>query len=145
MRRPKVPILLALLLLVVAACGDDGGEADDTEDEGETVTLTVDEPDAEVAVGDNVEIRIEENASVGDDWRVTAEPDDTVLKLADEDVEIEGDCDGCGGTRVLTYSAESEGEATVELENCFRCDSEGNPSEEPPDPPNLTFTVEVTG
>src|SRR5690348_4990628 len=101
MRRPKVLILLALLL-PLAACGDDySGDGDrdvNGDEEGETVTLTVDEPDAEARVGDTVELRIDENASVGDDWQVTTEPSSDVLEPDGDDFESEGDCDGCGGT-----------------------------------------------
>jgi predicted secreted protein len=144
MRRPKVLFLLALPVLL-AACSDDysgGGGTDYGGDrEGETVTLTVDEPEAEVRVGDTVELRLDENASVGDDWQVTSEPSADVLELTDEDVESEGDCDGCGGTKVLTYEVVGEGATSIELHNCYRCDTDGNSTEEPPAPADLAFSV----
>jgi hypothetical protein len=147
MRRPKVPILLALLV-PLAACGDDysgNGDRDYGGDPvGETVTLTVDETEAEVSVGDHVVIELDENASIGDDWQVVAESDDAVLDLVDETTESEGDCDGCGATLRRTYTAVAAGETTLELHNCYRCDTDGNSTEEPPEPGDLTFTVEVS-
>lgn len=141
MRRPKVLISLALLLPLLAACGDDEEGGDSGDDRSETVTLTVDEPEADVRVGDTVEIELEENVSVGDDWQVTREPSEEVLELTDEAFESEGDCDGCGGTKVLEYEVVGEGATSIELENCFRCDSEGNSTEDPPDPANVAFSV----
>ncbi len=148
MRRPKVLILLVLLLAVVA-CGDDyggGGDRDVNGDDlpGQTHELTVDESEADARVGDTVVIRIDENASVGDDWHVTVEPEAEVLEPAGEDFESEGDCDGCGGTKVLSYDVVGEGEATVVLANCYRCTSDGEPSETPPEPAEVEFSVEVT-
>jgi len=147
MRRSKVPILLAVLLVGAAACGDDySGDGDrdvNGDDRSETVTLTEDEPAAEASVGDTVEVRIDENASVGDDWRVTTEPSEDVLEPDGEDFESEGDCDGCGGTKVLTYEVVGEGATSIELHNCFRCDTEGDSTEEPPAPGDLAFSVNV--
>jgi hypothetical protein len=140
MRRPKVLFSLTLLLPLLAAC--EGGHINDL-DEDETHVLTVDEPEAQAEVGDTVEVRIDENASVGDDWQVTSEPSDSVLVLVDEDVESEGDCDGCGGTKVLTYEVVGEGATSIELHNCYRCDTDGNSSEDPPDPADLAFSVNV--
>ena len=145
MRRPKVLILFALLPVLLAACSDDySGDGDrdvNGDDRSQTVTLTADEPEADVRVGDTVEIQLEENASVGDDWQVTSEPSDAVLELVDDDIEVEDDCDGCGGTRTLTYDVVGQGATSIELHNCFRCDADGNSTEEPPAPADLAFSV----
>ena len=139
--------MLAVLTLLLAACGDDdSGDGDrdaNGDDRGETITLTVDEPDAEARVGDTIELRLDENASVGDDWRVTSEPSEAVLELTGEDFESEGgdDCAGCGGTKVFTYDVVGEGATSIELHNCYRCDTEGNSTEDPPDPADLAFSV----
>jgi hypothetical protein len=58
-------------------------------------------------------------------------------------VEIEGDCDGCGGTKVLTYEVVGQGATSIELHNCYRCDTEANITEDPPDPADLAFSVNV--
>jgi predicted secreted protein len=154
MRRSKVPICLLLLLLLAGACGDDdltdyGGDGDrdvngdPVAEEGETTTLDAEETEAQVAVGDTVVVELEENPSVGDQWQLREEPDGDVLDLEDESIEIEDDCDGCGGTKQFTFTAVGEGETTFVLFNCYRCSSEGEPSEEPPPPAEIEFTVEV--
>jgi len=151
MRRSKVLISLVFLLLLAGACGDDsgggGGTTTEPTDGGETVELDAGATEAEVAVGDTVEVDIEENASVGDDWRFAEDPDDDVLELVDERFELEGEegCAGCGGTVTFVFEAVGEGEAAFTLANCFRCTSEGEPSETPPEPAELEFTVVVSG
>jgi hypothetical protein len=42
---------------------------------------------------------------------------------------------------VLTYDVVGEGSTSIELHNCYRCDSEGNSSEQPPAPADLAFSV----
>ena len=158
MRRSKVLILLALLLVAAGACGDDDGggsgsssgsgsgtEPADDDDEGEATTLDIEETEAEVAVGDTVVIELAANPSVGDDWQLQEEPDGDVLELVDEEVGgIPEDCDGCGGTKTFTFEAVGEGVADLVVFNCYRCTSEGEPSETPPEPAEVEFTVEVS-
>ena len=152
MRRPKVPILLAALTLSLVACGDDyGGDpvettvADDDVDVDEAAVLDLDQRDVQVDVGDTVVIQLDENASVGDDWQRTQEPDTAVLRFVEESTEATGgDCDGCGGVRHFVYEAVGDGGTTIAAHNCYRCDTEGNSSEEPPEPADVEFSVEVT-
>jgi predicted secreted protein len=150
MRRSLVPILLVLLLLA-AACGDDSG-GDDPEDQPDTTeaadepaaVLTAEERDVQVEVGDTVLLELEENQSVGDLWEIAEEPDAAVLELVDDSYEIDDpETDGGGGTARFVFEAVGDGGTTFVMHNCFRCDAEGNSSEDSGDP-DLEFSVEVT-
>ena len=145
-----------LALLLAGACGDDSltdhsGDGDrdvngdPVEDDGETVELGLDAQEAEVAVGDMVVVTLDENQSVGDLWQVAEEPDEAVLRFVEESVEVaQPDNDGGGGTKTFAYEAVGEGETSFVVANCYRCDSEGDSSETPPEPAEVEFTVEVT-
>ncbi len=147
-RNPR--ILLVVVLLLAAACGDDTDDDDDqsSTDEGTEVVveLGLDEPEAEAVVGDAVVVTLDENQSVGDLWQLAEEPDDAVLSLISDEAigPEEEDCDGCGGTREIRFAAVGEGETSFVVANCFRCNSEGEPSEAPPEPAEVEFSVEVT-
>jgi predicted secreted protein len=155
MRRPKVLILLALLTLFAAACGDDGygGGGDDASDttdttegpdDGETAVLDLDQRDVQVAVGDTVVVELEENGSIGDDWEFREEPDEGVLRFDGDDYESDDpEAAGSGGTVRFSFEAVGDGGTQFTLYNCYRC-SDGEPSETPPEPAEVEFSVEVT-
>jgi len=61
------------------------------------------------------------NASVGDGWTLTREPDATVLERVGEGVVLdEPDAVGGGGTYTLDYTAVGAGSTSVTLEYAYR-------------------------
>jgi predicted secreted protein len=150
MRRSLLPALLAVLL-VVAGCGDDSKGDDPREEPDTTVAtddpaavLTAEERDVQVEVGDTVLLELDENQSVGDLWEFAEEPDAAVLELVDDSYEIDDPgTDGGGGTARFVFEAVGDGGTTFVMHNCFRCDDEGNSSEDSGDA-DLEFSVEVT-
>jgi predicted secreted protein len=75
-----------------------------------------------VGAGEEFTISVEDNASVGDMWSVSKEPD-AELVTADGDhyvADSETPAPGSGGTRYFEFTARAEGSTTIELRNCFR-------------------------
>ena len=75
-----------------------------------------------VGAGEEFTISVEDNASVGDMWSVSQEPD-AALVTADGDhyvADSEEPAPGSGGTRYFEFTALAEGSTTIELRNCFR-------------------------
>jgi predicted secreted protein len=160
MRRSKVLICLVLPVLLAAACSDDySGDGDrdvdgdpvettepaDDDAGGEEAILDLEQTDVQVAVGDTVVVELEENASVGDDWELETEPDGAVLELVAESFDSDDpEADGAGGTVRFEFEAVGDGGTELTFANCYRCTSDGEPSEEPPEPAEVTFSVEVT-
>jgi predicted secreted protein len=163
-RNLPLSLLLAVLALFTMACGDDadddtgstasdrGSEADegDEDDDDEldledAPRLSLDEREVEVTEGGAVILGMDENQSVGDLWQFAEEPDGSVLELVEEDFEIEDpDTDGGGGTAYFVFEAVGDGETTFVMENCFRCNTDGESTETPPEPAEVEFRVEVT-
>jgi predicted secreted protein len=161
MRRTTVP-LLALLLMGAAACSDDDGGDGDREYGGEPVETTApaghDEPfgdgaailtlqqtDVQVTVGDDVVVQLDQNQSVGDNWEIQDQPDDVILRFVEETNAVDDpEADGGGGTVQFIFQAVGDGHAELTVHNCFRCDTDGNSTEEPPEPAEVEFSVEVT-
>lgn len=111
--------LLACVLALgaVTGCSDDSGPAAVLEP-GRTVA---------VDVGDEMIIEVPENASIGDDWRVSAPPDPAIARIVDEAYHADDpDATGSGGVRVYTLQAIGPGTTTVVLHNCYRCDTNDN-------------------
>jgi predicted secreted protein len=81
------------------------------------------------AVGSTVYIAIEENPSVGDDWRVLGGYDESVVSLLYEDFQssgTEGGEAGAGGLHFFYFVALGPGSTTVEFGNCFGCFPDGD-------------------
>lgn len=99
---------LALLVGVVfvASCGSGG-----THRLTESDSLS----EVEVAVGDVVEIALEENPSTGYSWELDALPNWLEL-ISDEYVASDSDLVGAPGTRELTFEVVSEDAGILRLE-----------------------------
>ena len=100
------------------------------------------------SVGDQFVLAVAANYSVGDHWQVVNSYDEGVVRFLWKDYEsdspgaIEA---GGGGTDFFTFEAVAPGTTTVTLENCFRCDSDGDGAVEPGAGEITEFTeVEVT-
>lgn len=129
-------VALTLSGAAVAGCSDD-----------DTTVLTPDEDTAEVSVGGEVVIEVPENPSVGDNWQVDTAPDSAVARIVDDEFESDdpsGTRDGAGGVQRFTVEAIGEGETTIVLHNCYRCDADGNtPPDEEEFAVDETFVISV--
>ena len=134
-----------VLVIALVGCGGDDSE-------GGSTVITPDEPWAEVSVGDDVIIEVDENGSVGDNWIVTEPPDQEVVEfVSDEHVQDEVVTEdsetplvGVGGVHRFTYAATGEGSTSLVIHNCFRCDAEGNtPAEDAQFATDETFEITV--
>jgi predicted secreted protein len=99
-------------------------------EEGEVVDRT-DGADVEatVTVGQTTYIAIEENPSVGDDWRVQGGYDESVIRLLYEEYVSDdptGTEAGAGGLHFFYFVAVGPGTTTVEFGNCFGCFPDGD-------------------
>lgn len=161
-RRLGVVALLALLALGSACTKTEGGldtRGSSTSGAAPT-TEQVDAPSGKkvfkgdqreiaVVVGEKFAIRLSENASIGDAWRVVSEPDGRLVESEGTSVKSDVGPDeppraGAGAQREFKYKARAAGVTTVTVFNCYRC---GNGTVAPDNEDNaerLTFTVTIT-
>lgn len=105
--------------------------------------LTESTTEAVVEVGDEIDVRLRENASIGNDWRVVEEPDGTLLELTEHGYGPDDpQTAGSGGTRVFSYRALAPGEAELTLYDCYRCGADGT-STVPEEAREVTFTITI--
>jgi len=81
-----------------------------------------DSPVVIVAVGEEFTVSVDDNASVGDMWSISAPPQAGVLS-ADGDhyvADSEEAAPGSGGTRYFEFTVRGTGITTIEFRNCFR-------------------------
>ena len=72
--------------------------------------------DVRLAVGDDLEVAVEENATTGFEWDAKAEPGD-VLSVVRSEFDAPGTAaPGAGGLRRFVLTAKRAGDATVTLE-----------------------------
>ncbi|MCU0268424.1 MAG: protease inhibitor I42 family protein [Acidimicrobiales bacterium] len=128
---------------------DTSDEVDTTDerDAEEAETLVAGEGDAgeelELVVGQRLEIRIDFNASIGDDWRLSDEGDADVLEYLGDDVELDDpEADGSGGTLTYAFEALAGGETSIELTKCYRGSCPDDPDPEP-ETAELSFPVVI--
>ena len=105
-----------------------------------------DDTTIKVAVGEKFGIRVKENASIGDAWRLVSAPDPSILK--DEGNSYKADSaepmPGSGGQREFKFKARATGTTTVTLFDCYRCSGAGEVSpENSAYAKRITFTVTV--
>ena len=134
--------LAAAIPLLLAACGG----YDDDDDSGDTQALVFTEDDTgiTVAAGDAFAIEIEGSPGVGDDWRLTEEPDESIARFVHEDDRDEEDEDGGTVTWIFEFEAVATGETSVEIFNCYRClDAETPSAENAANSETLTFDITV--
>jgi predicted secreted protein len=108
-----------VLLIGLVGCDGDGGAGGGV--------ITPDESPAEVTVGDHVVIELDENGSVGDNWIATEPPDPLVLQFVSDEYVPDDNPEelvGVGGVRRFTYRAVGDGETSLVIHNCFRCDKD---------------------
>lgn len=126
-------IAVAATVLGLGSCGGGGAPAFGPDD----TSIAVD-------AGQPFAIVLEENPSIGDDWRLEQPPDPAVAELVSDDYESEGDAPGSGGRRVFTFTARAPGTTELVLFDCYRCGSDGVPTpENEPFSPRITYTVTV--
>jgi inhibitor of cysteine peptidase len=91
--------------------------------------FTVEDTSIRVGPGESFSIAVEDNASVGDQWSVSAKPDSNVVRTEGDDYEPDSDehVTGSGGTRYFRFQALRAGTTTIELRNCYRgCHDSGD-------------------
>nr|WP_260408015.1 protease inhibitor I42 family protein [Planomonospora venezuelensis] len=113
----------------VAGCG--AGSA--VYDYGEVVEGGVGRStEVEVAPGQRFSLAVEDNASVGDSWKLGPLPDPKVASFISAEYESEGgeDTTGGGGVRYFVFNAKQRGTTAVTLSNCWRCTAGRVPSDE---------------
>lgn len=117
----------------------DGGSADD----GAPAKKVFKEDDTsiKVAVGEKFGIRVDENASIGDAWKLVSAPDPSILKDEGNSYKAEpGEPKpGSGGQREFKFKARAPGSTTVTLFDCYRCSTGGQVS-----PENSSFARRIT-
>jgi predicted secreted protein len=130
--------VIALVLLAAGCTATREGEPRQKPEP--TWEFTLEDTDVRVEPGDTFAIVVDDNASVGDMWSVSAKPDRSVVDSAgDVYVPDSGEkVDGGGGQRRFRFLAVRTGTTTIELRNCFRGCSE------PDDDHRYVFAVEVT-
>jgi len=121
--------LLVLALMATAACRSGPKELQLTEaDGGRTVQASPDQ---------KVEVRVETNASIGYEWKLTTRPDQAVVAFEGQDLEADEPVQpGSGGTDVFRFRATGAGTTSIVLTRYFR--------DEGPDR-RLEFTIRVEG
>ena len=99
-------IVGAMLLGWTPWAADDGLELG-AEDDGTRV---------EVAVGEQITLRLEGNPTTGWAWRVTVLDPAVVAPAGEPDYESSSDADGAGGTYTFRFDAVATGETQLVLE-----------------------------
>ncbi|HEY7593493.1 MAG TPA: protease inhibitor I42 family protein [Actinophytocola sp.] len=115
-----VAVVVGLVLLVTSCSVTRTGEA--RTGERRDALFTIDDEQVRVEAGMFFAIAVDDNASVGDMWSVSEEPDPDVVDARGDHYESESDEDvvGGGGTRFFEFQALREGTTSLELRNCFR-------------------------
>jgi len=126
---------LALLIAMMAAvgCARSGGSGSSgtvsTEEpmpSGEKKVFKKDQTDIKVVAGETFAIRLPQNASIGDSWRIVSAPDDSFVKESGSSMKYDSTepAAGEGGQVEFKFKAKKPGTTTVTLYNCFRCSAQ---------------------
>lgn len=101
-----VGVIAAIVAVVLVIRGADGGRTLGEGDDGAVV---------EVAVGEQIVVRLDGNATTGYLWEVTAVDSAVLAPAGDPDYQSESDADGAGGTYTFRFDAVGPGETEVVL------------------------------
>ena len=145
----------ALAVLAVPACGTKTDPAagptttTGATPSGEKKVFKEDDREIHVLSGEKFGIRVDENSSIGDQWKVVSDPDPSFLEAEGDSFKPDPDADpeatGAGGQREFKYKARRAGTTTITLYNCYRCGTDGKVApENEPYAERLTFTVTVS-
>jgi inhibitor of cysteine peptidase len=107
------PVLVVALAVAQVGCGGSNERA-----------FTEQEKAIAAAVGERFSIVLEANPSIGDEWRVIAGPDPTVVELLGESYVTDdpgSELAGAGGMTRFMFEARAAGTTRVEVFNCYRC------------------------
>jgi predicted secreted protein len=113
--------VIVVLVLLASGCSQarPGSPSAGEQRRGE---FTIEDTDIRVAPGESFTIAVQDNASVGDDWSLSAKPDEGVVTVGGDHYVADSteNVDGGGGTRYFEFEARSAGSTSVELRNCYR-------------------------
>ena len=99
-------VLAVTVVVVLVVRGADGARTLGEDDDGAVV---------EVAVGEQIVLNLEGNATTGYTWAVTAVDPAVLAPAGDPDYQSESDADGAGGTYTFRFDAVGPGETEVVL------------------------------
>jgi len=101
-----VLVLAVIVVVVLVVRGANGVRTLGEDDDGAVV---------EVAVGEQIVLELEGNATTGYTWAVTAVDPAVLAPAGDPDYQSESDADGAGGTYTFRFDAVGPGETEVVL------------------------------
>ena len=101
-----VLVLAVIVVVVLVVRGANGVRTLGEDDDGAVV---------EVAVGEQIVLELEGNATTGYTWAVTAVDPAILAPAGDPDYQSESDADGAGGTYTFRFDAVGPGETEVVL------------------------------
>lgn len=99
-------VLAVTVVVVLVVRGANGVRTLGEDDDGAVV---------EVAVGEQIVLNLEGNATTGYTWAVTAVDPAILAPAGDPDYQSESDADGAGGTYTFRFDAVGPGETEVVL------------------------------
>lgn len=99
-------VLAVTVVVVLVVRGANGVQTLGEDDDGAVV---------EVAVGEQIVLNLEGNATTGYTWAVTAVDPAILAPAGDPDYQSESDADGAGGTYTFRFDAVGPGETEVVL------------------------------
>jgi predicted secreted protein len=134
--------IVALVLLAAGCTVTRHGDERPAERKSREPTweFTLEDTSLRVEPGDTFVIVVDDNASVGDMWSLSEEPDARVVDSAGDYYVSESDegSVGGGGKRYFRFLAVESGTTAIELRNCFRGCADTT------DDQRYAFAVEVT-
>lgn len=153
-------VVLCLVLLGAGACSkaSDVGtgasvptsesQSSGNQPSGEKKVFKQDQTDIKVVAGETFAIRLPQNPSIGDDWKLISAPDDSFVKEDGSSMKYDSSepKPGEGGQIEFKFKAKKPGGTTVTLFNCYRCGGPGTTVS--PDnsqyAKRITFTITVS-
>jgi predicted secreted protein len=123
---------------------DDSGA--DAGDNGAKKVFKQDQTEIRIGVGEKFAIRLPQNPSVGDSWRLVSEPDDSFVKYDGSSMKYDtpDPQPGAAGQIEFKFKAKKAGTTTVTLFNCYRCGADStSPAGQAEPAKRLTFTIHV--
>ncbi|GIH93614.1 protease inhibitor I42 family protein [Planobispora siamensis] len=129
MRYRKAAALLTAALVVAGGTGCGAGSA--VSHYGKIVEGGVGRTaEVELTPGARFALAVEDNASIGDSWRMGPLPDVKVASFISDEYEGPSEAAGSGGTRYFVFNAKRRGTTMVTLTNCWRCAADRVPADE---------------